>query len=49
LGNNDYMKPGLKLYLFSGWLAGVNGLIIGNIFDVIRTIQLTSKEKLNVL
>jgi hypothetical protein len=49
LVNYEYMDPGPKLYLFAGALAGVNGLMVGNPFDVIRTVQLTSKDNLNVI
>ncbi len=36
---NDYMEDGFPLYLLCGALAGVNGLMIGNPFDVIRTVM----------
>ena len=42
---NDYMEDGFPLYLLCGALAGVNGLMAGNPFDVIRTVQITSKAK----
>ena len=35
--SRDLMKDALPIYLMGGTLAGVNGLIFGNPFDVIRT------------
>ena len=37
------MNNGIPLYLLCGTLAGINGLIFGNPFDVMRTVQLTHK------
>ena len=42
------MNEGIPLYLLCGTLAGINGLIFGNPFDVIKTIQITSGGKLNL-
>ena len=47
--NHDYMEDGFLLYILCGALAGVNGLMVGNPFDVIRTVQVTSNKKLSLI